>query len=85
MSTPCYEELPTEHIIKVAITWGIPIAEVLVERKSLKKHLSHLNHFFYIPTPNVLVERITVIKHIFHISHLRCSPISNVLVEHKSY
>ena len=47
-----------------------PRGNVVVERRSGKKHSSHRSHFFCVPTPNVLVERRSGIKHTIHSSHL---------------
>ena len=61
-----------------------PRGNVVVERRSGSKHISHISHLRCVPTPNVLVERRSGIKHISHISHLRCVPTPNVLVERRS-
>ena len=63
---------------------GSPTRNILVERRSVIKHISHISHLRCVPTPNVLVERRSGTKHRSHISHLRCVPIPNVLVERRS-
>ena len=39
-----------------------PRGNVLVERRSGIKHISHISHLRCVPTPNVLVERWSVLK-----------------------
>ena len=61
-----------------------PRGNVLVERRSGRKHTIHRSHLRRVPTPNVLVERRSGMKHILHSSHLRCVPTPDVLVERRS-
>ena len=41
----------------------VPTPNVLVERRSVIKHISHISHLRCVPTPNVVVERRSGIKH----------------------
>ena len=61
-----------------------PRGNVVVERRSGIKHISHRSHFLCVPTPNVLVERRSGLKHSMHSSHFLCVPTPNVLVERRS-
>ena len=72
------------NIIPISHILCIPTPNVLVERRSERKHPIHINHFSCIPTPNVLVKRRSFMKHSIHKSHLRCVPPPNVLVERRT-
>ena len=61
-----------------------PRGNVVVERRSVIKHISHISHLRRVPIPNVLVERRSGIKHSSHMSHFLCVPTPNVSVERRS-
>jgi hypothetical protein len=56
-------------------------AQLLVERRCIKKHESHVCHGGYIPRIKVLVESNCTSKHIIHVCHSGNIPRRNARVE----
>ena len=51
--------------IHISHFFCVPTPNVLVERRSVIKHIIHSSHLRCVPTPNVLVERRSASKHSF--------------------